>query len=555
MRGGIDWFMGAPQESLATQANHYWANAPGRLIGAADRFRRASGAGLGPLRANINEVVTFIDFESAGLNRVNLIETKYQASPKQVNYLDHYADLERDDRGYIQRITVDGQSYLLKMHTNGVVTNITTSLLSANKDSVWTFRDTPRQFNILANDSRLEGGPVQLACIGYPAHGSVSTNNDGTVVYSPTAGFTGYDSFTYSVTAHAGGSASATCYVEVVDPASATGTMLVEYWFNIGSGTAVSDLTGNANFPNNPTVKFYTNSSFELRSNHRDSYGSRARAQFIAPTNGSYTFWIASDDSSELWFSTNTDRENKVLIAYVSGWTNPRGWTKFASQQSAPIVLAAGQACYLEALHKEGTSLDNLAVAWRGPAPFDTTTVIPATLLRQPFAGFSAPRFSNDPLQKPYAVLNLPYAASLADDVTDTNPNETLVFTKVAGPAWLNVAASGALSGTPALANLGMNSFTVRVTAPTGFVGETMLRVFVWDPAPPGLSAGFVGASFQMQLTGTSGQHYRIEYQPVLPPAGLWQVLTDITSLSVSPLTICAPATNAQQFYRALSSP
>ena len=29
MRGGIDWFMGAPQESLATQANHHWANGPG----------------------------------------------------------------------------------------------------------------------------------------------------------------------------------------------------------------------------------------------------------------------------------------------------------------------------------------------------------------------------------------------------------------------------------------------------------------------------------------------------------------------------------------------
>lgn len=555
MRGGIDWFMGAPQESLATQANHYWANAPGRLIGAADRFRRASGAGLGPLRANINEVVTFIDFESAGLNRVNLIETKYQASPKQVNYLDHYADLERDDHGYIQRITVDGQSYLFKMHTNGVVTNITTSLLSANKDAVWTFRDTPRQFNVLANDSRLEGGPVQLASVGYPAHGSVSTNSDGSVLYSPTSGFTGSDSFAYSVTAHAGGSASATCYVEVVDPASATGTMLVEYWFNIGSGTAVSDLTGNVNFPNNPTAKFYTNTSFELRSNYRDSYGSRARAQFIAPTNGSYTFWIASDDSSELWFSTNTDQGNKALIAYVSGWTNPRGWTKFASQQSAPISLIAGQACYLETSHKEGTSLDSLAAAWRGPEPFDTTNVIPATLLRQPFAGFSAPRFNSDPLQKPYAVLNLPYAATLANDVIDTEPNEALVFTKVAGPAWLNVAASGELSGTPAVVDLGVNSFTVRVTDSTGFVGETILSIFVWDPTPPGLSAGFGGASFQMQLTGTSGQHYRIEYQPVLPPAGPWQVLTDVVSLTVSPLTICPPATNAQQFYRAVSAP
>jgi len=63
----------------------------------------------------------------------------------------------------------------------------------------------------------------------------------------------------------------------------------------------------------------------------------------------------------------------------------------------------------------------------------------------------------------------------------------------------------------------------VRVTDSTGFVDDAGLRVVVWNPAPPGLSAGLVGASFQMQLTGTTGQHYRVEYQPALSPAGAWQ--------------------------------
>jgi hypothetical protein len=138
MRGNIDWFMGSPQESLATQGNQHWANAFGRLVGAADRFRRASGPGLAPLRANINEVVTFIDFESVGMNRVNLVETKYQASPKQVNWIDHYADLERDDRGRIQSISVEGQRYVLQMNSNGVVTNLIASLWGAAQPSLKT---------------------------------------------------------------------------------------------------------------------------------------------------------------------------------------------------------------------------------------------------------------------------------------------------------------------------------------------------------------------------------------------------------------------------------
>lgn len=130
MRFDISWFLGAPQESLATQANHHWANAVGRLIGAVDRFKRGNEPGLVPLKANINEVVTFIDFLSAGMNRINLVETKSEPSPKHVKWIDHYADLERDDRGYICQIKVDGQVYTFSMRDDGVVTNVLTQTQS-----------------------------------------------------------------------------------------------------------------------------------------------------------------------------------------------------------------------------------------------------------------------------------------------------------------------------------------------------------------------------------------------------------------------------------------
>jgi hypothetical protein len=554
MRFDISWFMGSPQESLATQANHHWANGPGRLIGAVDRFRRATTLGLPPMKANINEVATFIDYLSAGMNRVNLVETKTQASPKQVNWINHYADLERDDRGYIRRLTVDGRTYEFQVNTNGVVTNVITSLLSPVNDAVWTFRDQPRRLDVLANDSRLEGGPVQLAGVTQPAHGSVSTNADGSLYYAPATGYSGYDSFTYSVTSSAGGSASAAVSIEVVNPAASAGTMLVEYWHNIGGGT-VSSLTGNANFPSNPTVKYYTNSAFELRSNYADNYGSRVRTLLIPSVTGNYNFWIASDDNSELWFSTNSDAANRKLIAYVSDWTDPRQWTKFASQRSAAIPLVAGQACYLETLHKDGASLDNLAVAWQGPAPFNTTNVIATANLKPPFWGFSAPRFSSDPLYKPMATLQLPYSGALAGDVVDTNVNETLTFSKISGPSWLAVDATGGLSGTPAPPNLGTNNFVVRVTDSTGFSDDAILGIVVRDPAPPSLTVSLAGTNLKLRLDGVVGQRYLVEFQPPLPPAAEWQVLTDIVSLTTSPLFISDFATNSKRFYRALSLP
>jgi hypothetical protein len=552
MRFDISWFMGAPQESLATQANHHWVNGPGRLIGAVDRFRRATTTGLPPLKANINEVVTFIDFLSAGMNRVNLVETKTQASPKQVNWFNHYADLERDDRGYIQSISVDGQVYDLSMQANGVVTNVITSLLSPKNDTFWTFRDTARQFDVLANDSRLDGGPVQLAGVTQPAHGTLSTNASGTVSYTPTAAYVGNDSFTYFVTSTAGGSSSATVSIEVVNPTTPTGTMLVEYWHSIGSGGAVRDFTGNVNFPNNPMVKYYTNSPFELRSNYGDNYGSRCRTLVVPTVSGDYTFWIASDDSSELWFSASSDAAKRTLIAYVSGWTDPRQWTKYSSQRSALIPLVAGQACYMETLHKTGTGLDSLAVAWQGPAPFDSTNVIAAANLRQPYFGFSAPRFDADPFAEPGAILGTAYSGSLADHVTDTNANESLVFTKLSGPTWLTVAANGSLTGTPGPGDLGTNTLSVRVTDSTGFSDDATVQIFVLDPTPPVIVPGatVAGGKFNFHFSGTLGQHYRVEFSPTLPSSGPWPVLTDIISLVASPFTVIEPTTNAQRFYR-----
>lgn len=64
---------------------------------------------------------------------------------------------------------------------------------------------------------------------------------------------------------------------------------------------------------------------------------------------------------------TSESPYSRVRIATVTGWTNPREWTQYASQKSAIINLTAGQRYHIEALQKEGTSGDDLAVAWSGP--------------------------------------------------------------------------------------------------------------------------------------------------------------------------------------------
>ena len=81
-----------------------------------------------------------------------------------------------------------------------------------------------------------------------------------------------------------------------------------------------------------------------------------------------YTFWIASDDQGQLWLSSNNSPTTKQQIANVPLWTTSRQWDKFPEQRSVQISLNAGTLYYIEALQKEGSGGDNLAVAWQGPS-------------------------------------------------------------------------------------------------------------------------------------------------------------------------------------------
>ena len=146
---------------------------------------------------------------------------------------------------------------------------------------------------------------------------------------------------------------------------SVTGSILREYWTGV-SGTAISNLTSNANYPNNPTGSGQI-ASLEGPTNWADNYGTRIRGYIYPSASGSYTFWVAGDDNTDLYLSTSDNPANASRIAYVNGWTNSREWSKYGTQQSTAVNLVAGQKYYIEVLQKEGSGGDNVAVAWQGP--------------------------------------------------------------------------------------------------------------------------------------------------------------------------------------------
>ena len=92
-----------------------------------------------------------------------------------------------------------------------------------------------------------------------------------------------------------------------------------------------------------------------------------------------------------------------------------------------------------------------------------------------------APAWTANPITGTDATEDAAYSGSLAASAVDIDAGATLTFAKVSGPAWLGVAANGALSGTPANGDVGAASFTVSVSDGIATAVETTLNITVFN--------------------------------------------------------------------------
>ncbi len=92
----------------------------------------------------------------------------------------------------------------------------------ANDDTASTNEDVPGTIDVLANDSDLEDNtlsPCDVTITNQPANGSVTIGAAPTcaLTYTPNAGFSGADSFTYQICDSGGACAQASVAVDVID--------------------------------------------------------------------------------------------------------------------------------------------------------------------------------------------------------------------------------------------------------------------------------------------------------------------------------------------------
>jgi|GEM_PF-6167707 len=121
--------------------------------------------------------------------------------------------------------------------------------VTAQDDTASTDAGDSVDIDVLDNDSTVEGD-LEVVSVTNPANGTVEIEDDGEIEYTPNSGFTGTDTFTYTVENGLGGSATATVTVEV----------------EAASGIKQGRMTGGGNYQTGSgNNKVIYNWGFELR--------------------------------------------------------------------------------------------------------------------------------------------------------------------------------------------------------------------------------------------------------------------------------------------------
>jgi hypothetical protein len=178
-----------------------------------------------------------------------------------------------------------------------------------------------------------------------------------------------------------------------------------EVFFDI-DGVLLADLGNSPKFPLFPDGVSFVK-EFETPPNLADRYGVRLSGLLLPALTGDYRFYIASDDQSGLWLSSDESPASAQLICFEPQWNGWREWRMPASNPSGrnpefpenvsfPFPLTEGRRYYVEALMKEGPVFDHLGVTWelvgRDPVPVNGDPPIDGKFL----GTFADPRLLED---------------------------------------------------------------------------------------------------------------------------------------------------------------
>lgn len=334
--------------------------------------------------------------------------------------------------------------------SHGAVSNTATVTITVNglpvaqNDATSTNQGTAVSIDVLHNDSDPDGDSLTVTGTSNgPAHGSVTVNGDNTITYTPDFGYTGSDSFDYTISDGHGGTATATVTITVNALTCGSNHGLDGKYFN------------NTNFSPpvalqriDPNLDFAWGTSSPGAGVQQDDFSVVWTGDLLVPEDANYIFSVAHDDSLRLYIDGNK-------IYDGPNWTG--GENNFVDTNS--LHLTPG--CHTIRVELvEGPGDATARLAWRNDHNIPNQTIIPSDYL------FTDQNTGPNALDDSYAVNAGSTLSVSAPGLLQNDSGNTLQVTSHTDPAHgtLSINADGGFSYTPDPGYAGSDGFDYTVT-------------------------------------------------------------------------------------------
>lgn len=349
---------------------------------------------------------------------------------------------------------------------------------------------------VLANDSDAEGDALTAIPDGVPAHGNVTLNSDGSFTYTPAAGYTGPDSFSY----HANDG-------------------------SFDSNVATVSLTISAGTPD-----ILTNGSFEAGESGWSMTGNR----LVYGSDGTY---LSSDGANMIIFDAGNTTPNAVISQSFTTIPGEHYKLDFdigilasnTAEQRLGVEVSGGvpRVSVTESVFGNGQGNSIWSPRSQSFTADSTTTVLTFRDLSSSTSGLdlmldhvrvtvtpAPPNTAPVAVADSYSTVEdiplvVPAAGVLAND-TDAESNPlTAALNAGPGHGSVIVNANGSFTYTPVAGYTGADSFTYH--ANDGVLNSGIVTVSITvSPATPGI---LVNGSFEAGETGWNMSGNRLVYQ------------------------------------------